>query len=430
MMKNETPTVFEFQADGDLCRLVCLNAMDAFESIRTDWKNLEAKSKDPFVYFQSYDWCFRWAKHYVHPTADGKGPKLRLYCLYRDDALVMVWPMMVDEISFGIKVLTFLTEPLGQYGNVLCDEAAVTVEMVKTVWDQLRSASGIDALTINHFPAEGLLAEAIGTGGYFNKTPIHASMLDLKNMPEWEAYLASLKKSVRKRRNARRNKIAKLGKVDFEVHFGGTKRYRELIDEALDMKMRWLEETGRISIGLSTDTARAFLRDLEGTNSNAAKGRPEGAVVQVLTLDGNSIGIEIGRCLNDHYCSYLGAFDLDYQAYSPGKIQMEMTQQWAKETGFENIDFLGDPAEYKSNWTDQQVELACNSVPLSAKGFFYCVVWKLHLRPWLKELHGAMGADWRKKLMGALGNSKPASTSSKKVPVNKPSVADISTKGI
>lgn len=428
-MRNETPTVLEFQSDNHTFRLECLKSISAMEELRLDWKKLESKSQDPFVYFQSFDWCLQWAKHYAAGDNLAAGSKLQVYSLYCDKKLVMIWPMMIDEIKFGIKALTFLTEPLGQYGNILCDEDLVNSEIVKRVWDVLRASRNVDAVTVNHFPVNGLLAKAIGQKGHFNKIPINADILDLEAMPEWETYLASLKKKVRKRRNHRRNKIAKLGEINFEVHYGGSQRYRELIDEALDMKMRWLKETGRISLGLSTQTARNFLRDLDGTQSNE-NGRPDGAVVQVLTVDGKSVGIEVGLCLNDRYCAYLGAFDLELHDYSPGKIQMEMTQKWAKETGFVHIDFLGDPAEYKATWTDKQVGLASNSVPISARGYFYCVLWKFYIRRWLKEIHGAMGADWRKKLLGALRAGRISSEQPQNASEKKPTVVEISTKGI
>ena len=41
-----------------------------------------------------------------------------------------------------------------------------------------------------------------------------------------------------------------------------------------------------------------------------------------MSLDGKAIAIEIGFIFKHHYYSYMGAFDLAWRDYSPGKVQM------------------------------------------------------------------------------------------------------------
>lgn len=126
-------------------------------------------------------------------------------------------------------------------------------------------------------------------------------------------------------------------------------------------------------------------------------------MAHVLTLSGRPVAIELGMAHRGQYHSYLGAFDWNLRKYSPGKIQIETTLQWAKEAGLDQFDFMGDPAGYKSYWTCSSHPISSRSIPLTPRGWFYSFVWRTHLRPLAKTVFNSSPVDRRKLFLHVLG---------------------------
>ena len=115
-----------------------------------------------------------------------------------------------------------------------------------------------------------------------------------------------------------------------------------------------------------------------------------------LCIDDQPIALELGFAAGRDYYSYLGAIDLEFSKYSPGKLQIEEAQKWALEQGFRYFDFLNDPSAYKNGWTNLMVPLASRSFALSFRGYVHCLIWKKHLKPRVKQLYHNAGSNHRK----------------------------------
>ena len=167
------------------------------------------------------------------------------------------------------------------------------------------------------------------------------------------------------------------------------------------MKQDWLKGTGRLGRDLFDPRFATFLHDLGSTPGKD----DDGVFLHALTLDGVPIAMELGmRFRKDYYC-FLGAIDLAYQKFSPGKVQMEQAQRWAIETGIRRFDFLNDPSTYKSSWTNTTVPLTACYIPFTSLGQLYCRHWKAGLRPRLRALYDGIGPAWRcrfRKVVDAL----------------------------
>lgn len=401
---QDTP-VLSFLEDGNQYVLDYVSDLDTIKQIEPEWKSLETKSGEPYTYFQSFDWCYQWCRTYCDPVKPTPDPAIHIFLLRRNNELVMVWPLMVTRLRAGLKNLTFLSEPHGQYGNVICNRKLVSVEIGRRIWAHIHNNMKVDAITLDQYPVTSMLHEIIDGRGFIENSEKHSSVLQMSGFENWDEFKSSLSRNERKRRNLRNNKLARMGEVNYEVHFGGSGKYSELVELALQWKIVWLGETGRRASVLSQAATKSFLSKLQGMEPDTKGERtlPTGSVLGALTLDGKPIGIEIGMCLDGHYYSYLGAFDWEYKKLSPGKIQIEMAQKWAKEAGLKKFDFLGDPADYKTNWTDTKGLLESRSFPLTARGFFYCVFWKAHLRPLARTLFNKMGIRHRARLLKVLG---------------------------
>ncbi len=403
----DTPS-FSILDNGNQFVLDCLTSVKELNDIAEEWKHLEHNCSEPYIYFQSYDWCMKWCASFIE---NGKidnnqiRPQIRLYILRRNGKLVLIWPMMLVKSTKYLVSQIFLSEPHGQYGNIICDRKRLPVEIGNKVWHYIKSNSVADAIFLDQYPQSSFLRDLIQENGIVESSDKHSSALDLTAIDTWEDYYASLSRNMRKQRKQRRNKLSKLGTVGYETHYGGSKKFAELVALGLEWKNVWLKRTGRRAAVLSDVRTKDFLSNLAG-HAGTEYDSPTGAIIGVLTLDEQPIALEIGFGEAGRFYSYLGAFNWDYKSYSPGKLQIEETQKWSKAVGFQTFDFLGDPAEYKSAWTNSIDALESRSIALTARGFLYCVFWKAYLRPVVRTLFNNMKPDHRSKLLNLFGMGK------------------------
>ncbi len=219
----------------------------------------------------------------------------------------------------------------------------------------------------------------------------------------------------------------RMGELEYRVHAGGTAEYKFLIGRALEMKNEWLQQTGRNAQTLSAPSTVRFLGQLSG-DLDAPGQCADGAVAHGLYLDDKPIAIEIGLCQGRHYYVYLGAFDWLFRRYSPGKVQMEYSQEWALETGVRVYDFLGEPADYKSHWTNSACRLRSSHVPVSLLGLGYCLTWKAFLRPVMKSGFARLDPRYRKMLIaGVTAIARPAAGGERDIDKGRKSAESMDT---
>ncbi len=188
----------------------------------------------------------------------------------------------------------------------------------------------------------------------------------------------------RRRRNRRRNHLARLGQLSFEVVWPNQEGFAALLAQVLEMKRRWLRETGRYSTGFSVKGHGDFLATLAGDRE-----RMEGACISVLRAGDRVVAVELGFIHKGSYAAYIGGFDWELRDHSPGKVQMEMTVCWLIENGITAYDLLANPTAYKKSWSNAAIRLACYATPLNWKGWLYLNGW-LQLLPAIKTAYTAL----------------------------------------
>lgn len=387
--------------DRRVLELECHQTLGELEALKDDWQALEQRSPEPFAYFQSFDWCMTWCRAFLADETDSS-VRAEVYVLREDGKCRMIWPLMTRRLGASLTVLVPLTAPMNQYATLLFDPAGFGAALGHVVLDRIRSRGGRDAICLDHVPQSACLAQMLAGQGVSPREKQQSSILDLTGIPDWESHHRALPKKQRLQRNSRRNRLEKLGTLDYRVHPAGSPDYAALIDRCIAMKQDWLKGTGRLGRDVFDPRFATFLRALGGRASEA-----EARVfLHALTLDGEPIAIELGmRFREDYYC-FLGAIDLAYQKHSPGKVQMENAQRWAIETGIRRFDFLNDPSTYKSSWTNTTEPLAACYIPLTSLGQLYCRHWMAGLRPQMRSLYQRIGVDTRARLFSAIGAAK------------------------
>lgn len=375
--------------NGKTYTISCITSVAGLEAFRGEWERLQASNREAFSYFQTFDWCMSWARVF----ATRAGAELQVYVVWLGDVAIAVFPFAVNHPTANVRVLSILGEPLGQYGGIVHDPVNFNTELGKVVLRAIKRDSRCDTICISYCPANSILWHIVKDEGLPEEPRQSSSILDLDAIPDWDTYHALLPKSMRKERNKRRNKLSSAGKLDYRVVPAGTAEFGSLLAQCLEFKKVWLSETGRLAGNLGTPDTLAFFQSLGAQTQN---GKPvSGAVVQSLSVEGEVVGIEFGMICNGDYSSYLGGINWEWRKFSPGKVQMEFAQRWAKENGIRRFDFLSDPSDYKSFWTNSTHELLSVSIPLSAKGYIHSRIWKSWVRPRLKRFYHKTGAGNR-----------------------------------
>jgi CelD/BcsL family acetyltransferase involved in cellulose biosynthesis len=359
--------------------------------IEAAWRDLECRSSETFAFFQSYDWCHAWASQFV----DGAKPiaDIRIFTIWRDGRLALLWPGMLTRGPLGARVLRALGEPHTQYCTVLHDPACADAEVHAAFLTALSREGGADLAVFDLVPDTSLLAGMLSRGAR-NPTLNETAVFRLDVFPSWDDYLRSLGSKQRSNRKRRRDRLAGLGELGFRVVWPGQSDYARLLHTCIEWKRRWLAETGRISQGFSIEGYEAFLSRLPGD-----PGSRSGACLFALEVSGRPVAIEFGFIVCGQYYAYIGGFDWECREYSPGKVAMEHCLRWLIEEKAITYDLLGNPADYKSSWSNMTVPLHRFSRTMSLRGQIYGTAWLDVTRPALKQLYRAVPERVRRAVL-------------------------------
>lgn len=353
-----------------------LSTLEEIDAIAEAWRALERHCADPLSYFQSHDWCRNWVAQF------GSGHKPYVVTLWLGDVLIAVWPRMIVDMA-GIRRLETLGGPHSQYCGVLVrPDAAPMAGIARAMRAAIRD-SGCDVTIARAVPEGTVLADILADKPIVRGSANAASFLDLSGFDSSADYSAKLGKLQKRNRNRRRNHLARLGELSFEVIWPGHEQFAALVRQCAEMKRRWLAETGRFSTGFSMAGYEDFLASLDGSAAGL-----NGACLSVLKAGDRVVALELGFLRLGHYYAYIGGFDWDLRDLSPGKVQMDMTVGWLIDQGAGAYDLLINPAEYKASWTNTSIEVTSRAEALSWRGHLYTAAWLPSVRPALKQLHG------------------------------------------
>ena len=371
--------------------LALVTSSAALLELEPEWRNLEARAGTKFNYFQTFDWIWNWWRH-IGTTV---GVELLVLTARSGTRLTMVWPLMIVTEK-GLRVIKWLSEPHLQYGDVLAEDGPGLADLLERAWSLIKAHDGHDAIALGKVLSTARVYEFLKRRCAVACNPSVASQLDLAAYDSCAAFAKAMGRARRKRHTRRYNKIDKLGDLAVTVHDNGPAR-AHAIEQAFAFKRDWLREHGLLSQTVFETSSADFLVSLPSTD-----GGPR-MVVAEMSLDGKPLAIEIGFVFKHHYYSYMGAFDLAWRDYSPGKVQMREMISWCIENGIDQYDFLGTPAAYKSEWTDRTIEMHdfCDADTL--KGSAYVRLWLGRLRPLAKKMFERLSPANRRRILNPMG---------------------------
>lgn len=360
------------------CELV--SDRDGFLALRDDWDTLFERSGKSHQLFQSFNWLQHWCRHYVWPDERRRHCPLRIVVGRVDGRVAVIWPLLLDHV-FGMTRLSWMGEPVSQYGDVLVEDGPRKFAQLEESWRFLLQALEPDVTLLRKVREDGEVAPLLRKIDAEVTALEQAPYANLTGHRTFEDYQTRFSKKLRRNRRRQRNRLSDLGPLSFEILEQG-EAVREAVKEAGIMKRRWLRENGLISPAFADDRLDAFFADAAASSDQST-----GCLVSVLKLSDRPVAIEIGLLCKGRYVSHIGAFDLDYAKLSPGTMQMEETlRHCIEKRGAAYHDLLAPSSDYKRVWADGTVSVSDFVVPMGPGGQFYANLYLRRIRPGLKDV--------------------------------------------
>jgi CelD/BcsL family acetyltransferase involved in cellulose biosynthesis len=339
-------------------RLTVVENVASLRAMEADWRALESTTLKPTRVFQSFDWLIAWAETYMENSTD---PSLHILTGYDHEQLVFAWPLM-RERKMGISILTWMTDPFGQYGDVLCRNDQNARQWLNSSLQLLKRLNDVDLIRLRHVRADSLLAQ-YGTDLFRNaNVPDKAPALELTSFTSEADYDARYTSSQRKRRKKIRTALEELGTLGFKSLTTGALADAAM-QLAIDEKNAWLKERGRMNRVLGCPSHLTFLRKL-----SLRKNATVEVVVTELKAGERPVSWEIGfRHQSIHY-GYITSHVNALTDYSPGRLHMDLSQRACLKVGMHEFDLMVPNDAHKASWSNKAVDTQDYYLPLSFAG--------------------------------------------------------------
>ncbi len=360
-------------------------------ALEEGWLTLEEASASPQNFFQSFAWCSVWAKIYL---ADNTGMAVKTIVARENGKIVMIWPLMVVRQG-PITILKWLSDPVGQYGDVLIGGTADREKWLTLAWSRITTDPDIDGIALKHVREDANAYEFL-CGKCATLSEVHqAPQLDLTAFSSAEDYAAALSRNQRKQRSKLHKKLQEDGAVSFDI-YRGDQGFAQAVHDALAFKRAWLDERG-LKADIIGDTRFEELLTTLGTADETA------IAAGVLSSAGTALSIDLAFTYKGRYFGCVISENAESSARSPTKVHLDLRQKACVDDGFSEFDMMLPTSAFKTHWTNRTVEVRDFARAMNLWGLLYCSVYLGHIRPALKRLYYAIGTGPRTVLLNVLG---------------------------
>lgn len=390
--KAEAPAI-AITPPAALCfRLV--STAGELSALREEWNDLFAHAGRPEHVFQTFAWNWAWSQHYLMQSRFRRGPNLAIVTGRHRGRLVLVLPMVVERVA-GLRQLSWMGEPVSQYGDVLAMPEATDVSTLAAAWDFAVRATRADLAKLRKVRADATIAPLLMQLGAAITATEEAPYLDFTRAADLAAYEAGLPAKGRKNRRRHMRRLGERGTVAFEQH-SGDRDAAHLADYAVLLKRAWLRSRDRISLAMADDRFRAFFADVAG-------GTHEGMSCKVLALrSANEIAAMqiLLECKGQSFL-HVAVYGSKFEKLGVGGLLLEHALGDCGRNKIQRLDLLAPRHEYKMEFADGTIAINDHALALTTGGRAYATVY-LGMRRKLKSVVETMPAPARRLIAGAI----------------------------
>jgi CelD/BcsL family acetyltransferase involved in cellulose biosynthesis len=348
-------------------------------SLRGAWTALESRCHSAPTVFQSFDWVHEWSKIYCDPNT-ANAAEIRIITGRRDNQLVFVLPLMLRRIQ-GLKMLTLLSEPHAQYGDILCHRDENPELWMTAALEFCQAKSTADILYIRHVRDDSILATFAKrhlADGHFNEKAPYLDLSVFGSSAEYDSRYSSTQK---KRRKKIRKYLQELGPVNFTA-VSDPAASDAAIASAVTEKEIWLKKRGRYSRVLNCPRHVDFLRGLARLRDSSIK-----LVVTKLSAGDKTASWDISfRYEGTNYC-YITSHVNTLNDLSPGRLHMDQSQRLSLADGIKKFDLMVPNDPHKESWCSGKMDVNDYYFAFSAKGRLYGAAYLGWFRPLLRKAY-------------------------------------------
>ncbi|MBU2580842.1 MAG: GNAT family N-acetyltransferase [Alphaproteobacteria bacterium] len=376
--------------------LEILTSRRDFDALEGEWTALYERAGRPGNPFQSFAWSWHWANNFLKkPTATGRTSELFIVTGRKAGRLTMIWPL-VRQRTAGLKTLTWLGQPVTQYGDVLVEGDDALAQM-RQAWAHIRANAKADAITLYKVRDDAAVAPLLSEIGAVLTHKDRAPYVDMSQSGTFEDY-AQQRYSKKRRSYLRRyrRRFEDLAEVRTEVLPSGTKA-RAVTEELLRFKQDWMQSRSVLSRALSDPrTSRFFLDTAADTE------RQTGCRISATHRGDELIGANLTYVAKGRAIAHVITYNLKYDRWNPGHLTTYEGLEACKAEGIDVFDFMGPCAPFKLEWSDGTVDVNDWAVPLSVKGTLWARIYLGFARDRLKAAHQALPLSLKKLTSPAL----------------------------
>lgn len=385
---------------GALVRSVATAAVDyamitdraAFDALEAEWNALFERAGRPAQVFQTFNWNWHWANHYLADAPGGKQTlKLSIVTARRGGKLIMVWPLASEKVR-GITQIFWMGEPVSQYGDVVIDDLPDADDVLRGGWKYLAANAKGDIVRLRRVRADAVVAPLLSAIGARIADQQKAPYINLASAPTFAKYEERYSSHARKNRRRLRRRLEERGPVEYERHYGGPEA-RALAVKALELKAEWLRHRGLISNAISDARMSRFFADAAGGDVKSTN-----CIVSVLKSNGEPAALEVDFTCKGRLAMHVIVYNLKFEKAGAGALLMENCLADGYKDGFGVYDMLAPGDIYKLDWADGSEDVYDWVKPLSLAGFTYARLYLGLLRGRAKAAISALPPSIRKLL--------------------------------
>ena len=366
----------------------------ALASLAPEWNSLFERAGRPSQVFQTHAFASLYASTYDLGTPGASSRhacncRLAILTARREGRLVMVWPL-VETRRFGVRCLSWLGEPVTQYGDVVLDPAEQALETLQTAFDFIRAEIRPDMFRLRKVRSDAVIAPFLSSLDITPAEPVEAPCVTLA--AGGSPFEDRQNGKARKNRRRLMRRLEECGTVVFRELPPGDAASAALAAGLTD-KRDWLKRRGLVSPSLGAPLVDRLL-DHAATDPH----RTTGCAAFELAVDGRPVAFALGFRCKGRLLLHMITYAHDMEKHGVGVLNLEAILRLAEAEGLEAVDLLPPKAEYKLDWADVAVPAGDYRMGLTARGRLVSQIVDGRVIPAIKDTIYRLPMALRRKL--------------------------------
>ena len=153
--------------------------LDELETLEESWNALFERIGKSSHLFQSFNWNWHWARIFAANSAETP-PQQRLAVVsaHSGDTPVLIFPL-VEHVHMGVRTLSWMGDPLSQYGDILLDTAINREDALFQAWQYINEALRPDLIILRKVRDDATIIPSLRATGARVIESTRAPYLDL-----------------------------------------------------------------------------------------------------------------------------------------------------------------------------------------------------------------------------------------------------------